>query len=291
MPHSDALKRWQLLVAQALPVIAEEAVMKSTTLVFVALVCLTVIVPSLALAQEPEDEGKTRSTFLITRPKPSKTSTASSAKCNRPLGLGYSIYRKGPDGQPLRVNESHSFRAGDAVRLVIESNCHGYLYVFNAENGKDPRMIFPDPRLYGGDNRIRGHVPYEVPSSRETEPGSQWFVFDDKAATERLYLIVTRNPLQGVLTGEKLFAYCQVNPKECPWRPAVADWSRIADKVDVGVSVSRDRSFGQSQTDVERNSVDRGLGLPSGAPAPSVVKMNKSPKAEKFKTKVDLTHQ
>ena len=152
-------------------------------------------------------------------------------------------------------------------------------------------MIFPDPRLYGGVNRIRAHVPYEVPSSREADQKLQWFVFDDSAATESIYLIVTLNPLPGVLTGSKLSAHCQANQRDCPWRPSEADWARIAANVDVEVSVSRDQSFCQPQTGVERNSVDRGLGLPSSAPAPSVVKMNKSPRAGMLKTKVDLIHK
>jgi hypothetical protein len=242
------------------------------------------------LKTRPSAGGKSKTPAKPAARQPGNRAKASPAP-EAPIGIGYTLYKKGADGSPVRVLASQEFRAGDAVRLMIEPNTDGYLYVFHAENDRDPVMIFPDARLSGGDNRIKAHVPYEVPSSQEADPRFRWFYFDDKPATERLYLVVTRSPLPGVLTAKSLVAHCRANPKDCPWRPSLEDWNKLAAKVDTGVSVSRGEAPGQIQTAVERDAVSRGLGLPPGAPAPSVVKMNTSPKAGMLMTAVDLAHK
>ena len=174
-------------------------------------------------AQEPKVADDVRDAFLVTRRKvdPAKGSQPANAprtRGRRPagntseaaatarglIGLGYTLYKQESGGGPMRVALSQEFHKGDAVRLVIESNIDGYLYLFHTENDGQPEMIFPDARLNGGDNYIRAHVPNEAPSSREADPRFRWFIFDDKAATERIYLIIARKPLAGVPTEREL---------------------------------------------------------------------------------------
>lgn len=266
------------------------------------------LVASLALlvsAQERSSDENTRGAFLITRPKTAsgKPTPASSAKpatgktgaaktaAPVPLGLGYTLYQRDASGNPVRVDAARQFHEGDAVRLMIEPNADGYLYIFHAENGKDPQMIFPDARLNGGDNRITAHVPYEVPSRQEANPNNRWFIFDDKAATERLYVLVTRQPLSDVPTRKDLASYCQANPQSCPWRPSDTAWNQIAANADAPASVSQIIASGQAETAAEANAVSRGFGLSASAPAPSVVKMNASSKAPMVIMTVDLIHK
>lgn len=260
------------------------------TLIFIA------NLPQLAPAQKREQAEETRNAFLITRKKvsdakPSRSTGARHQRTISPLGLGYTLYQKDPSGKPVRVDLSPQFHAGDAVRLVIEANTDGYLYVFHTENDGEPRMIFPDARLHGGDNHIWAHVPYEVPSSQEADPRFRWFYFDEKAATERLYVVVTRKLLPGVLTRQALVAHCRANPEGCPWRPASATWNLLAANLSALTVASLDQTFGQAQTEVERDAVERGLGLPPDAPAPSVVKISASPKAGMLITILDLIHK
>jgi hypothetical protein len=252
--------------------------------------------PLPALAQKRDQAEETRNAFLITRKKvsggkPSRPTARRRQRPISPLGLGYTLYQKDPSGKPVRVDLAREFHTGDAVRLVIEANTDGYLYVFHSENDGESRMIFPDARLNGGDNRIQAHVPYEVPSSQEADPRFRWFYFDQQAATERLYLVVTRNPLPGVLTRQALVAHCRANPGGCPWRPASATWNLLAAKVSAPTLVSLEQTSGQAQTEVEQDAVERGLGLPPEAPAPAVVKISASPKAGMLIAVLDLIHK
>jgi hypothetical protein len=270
--------------------------MNSRILIRVLTLILAGYLPLPAQAQKADKADETRNAFLITRKKTSdgKPSHSTSPRRQRPagrLGLGYTLYQKDQSDKPVRVHRSQVFRAGDGVRLVIEANTDGYLYVFHSENDGASRMIFPDVRLNGGDNRIRAHVPCEVPSRREADPRFRWYYFDDKAATERLYVAVTRKPLPGVLTREALVAHCRANPGRCPWRPASATWKLLVAHVDAPTVVSQDQTFGQVQTEVEGDAVERGLGLPADAPAPSVVKISASPKAGVLFTMLDLIHK
>jgi hypothetical protein len=207
----------------------------------------------------------------------------------RPIGLGYTLFKKGADGNPVRANPAQEFREGDGVRFMIESNTDGYVYIFHTENDGPPKMIFPDARLKNGDNRIKAHAPFETPS--RDEPGDWWFFFDGQAATERFYLVVTRDPLTGVKTGEALVAYCDENPSACPWRPSKAVWDRLLAQAGAAARVSRSREFGAAQTEVEREAVTRGVELRPGAPAPAMVKMSASPKAEALVAQVAIIHK
>jgi len=253
-------------------------------------------VPAAVAAQKGAQAEETRNAFLISRKKASDSKPSRSTNIRRrqpigALGIGYTLYQKDASDKPVRALLSQEFREGDAVRLVIEANTDGYLYVFHSENDGASRMIYPDVRLNGGDNRIRAHVPCEVPSRKEADRRFRWYYFDEKPTTERLYIAVTRKPLPGVLTREALVAHCRANPQGCPWRPASATWNMLVAHAKEPTLVSLDRTSGQALTEVEGDAVERGLGLPADAPAPSVVKISASPKAGMLFTIVDLIHK
>jgi hypothetical protein len=124
-----------------------------------------------------------------------KTSTSG------PIGLGYTLFMRDGMGDAMRIDPSREFRAGDRIRISMEANTDGYLYVFHTENDNAPTLIFPDNRLNDGDNTIDAHVPYEVPSPFEASENLRWFVFDEKPAYERLYIVITRTPIPGIPIG------------------------------------------------------------------------------------------
>ncbi|HEX8889766.1 MAG TPA: DUF4384 domain-containing protein [Pyrinomonadaceae bacterium] len=203
------------------------------------------------------------------------------------IGLGYTLYMRDSSGGAVRVDPSQEFHAGDRIRLSLESNTDGYLYIFHTENDGEPEMLYPDVRLEKGANRIQAHVPYEIPWN---EPGVEnWFKFDENPANERLYVVVSRQPLPMIPIGDALVSYCGKN--QCPWRPPVSAWAQLKMQGQAKVGVVKSSSYGQKQTGPEREATTRGLGLDQAAPEPSVIRMNVSSTAPILVTAVDLNHK
>lgn len=206
------------------------------------------------------------------------------------IGLGYSIFKQDKLGRAVRVDPSQTFRAGDRVRLSMESNTDGYLYVFYRENDNPPIMLFPDARLNGGENYISAHVPYEVPSSKETDERYRWFVFDNKPAVENLFVIVTREPLPDTPTGAELLKFCSSDLKNCTVPVSTTAWAKVEEGLKENAIVSKSKSFGQWQTQNESKAAERGLGLTSDDPEPSFVRMAVTSKSKTLVTAVALVH-
>lgn len=214
------------------------------------------------------------------------------ALASAPIGLGYSLYMRDANGDAVRVDPTRTFRAGDRIRLSLETNTDGYLYVFHTENNGEPEMIYPDAKLDDGDNFVEAHVPYEIPWSGETAEHLRWFVFDQNPANERLYIVISREPLPGVPTNEALVNYCSQGQNRCPWRPASTLWSQVRVNAEGKVIVDKKAAtYGLKQTAVERDATTRGLGLAPTSPEPSVVRMNASSNAGVLITALDLNHQ
>ena len=210
---------------------------------------------------------------------------------SKPIGLGYSLYMRDANGDAVRVDPTRVFRAGDRIRISLETNTDGYLYVFHTENNGEPQMLYPNARLDDGDNFVEAHVPYELPWSGEA-PENRWFVFDNNPANERLYIVLAREPLPGVPTGEQLIAYCRDKGNSCAWRPATDLWARVRVNAEGKVIIdSKATTYGQKQTAVERDATTRGLGLAPASPEPSIVRMNASSNAGVLITALDLNHQ
>jgi hypothetical protein len=208
-----------------------------------------------------------------------------------PIGLGYTLFMRDPNGRSIRVEPGHEFHNGDRVRISLEPSIDGYLYVFHTEGDGPAEMIYPDPRLDGGENWIEAHVPIEVPSSQESDERLRWFTFYGAASTEHLYVVVTRQPLPLVPTGDDLVNFCSANKDKCPWRPAVEVWVRVQDANKAEVRVVTTSTFGQSQTEKEQVATTRGLGLDQSAPQPAVIRMNVATNAAVLVTVLDLIHR
>ena len=274
-----------------------------------------------ATAQEPNDE--VRGAFISTRPKtmntgaaarrrrtrPANSSSATpknanvtSVNANRPgisashklvqaIGLGYTLFMRDANGRSVRTEPTREFHNGDRVRIALEPSVDGYLYVFHSEGDGAPEMIYPDPRLDGGENWIEAHVPIEVPSSEEMDERLRWFTFYGNPGIERLYVVVTREPIPSVPVGNDLVGFCAANKDKCPWRPLPEVWLRVQGATKAEVKVVAAKSFGQPQSEKEQIATTRGLGLDQSAPAPSVIRMSASTNAPLLVTVLDLIHK
>jgi len=206
-----------------------------------------------------------------------------------PLGLGYSIYlRDEATGGLLPAPAGKTYRTGDAIFMVIEPNADGYLYVFNAENGKDPVMIYPSVLLRGGENDVRAHIRETYPEDPELP-----FRFEDPPANEHLYLVLSREPLAGVPTGAALVKYCGKNADECLWRPTASLWARIsASALDRGVREWRGGQIAQADAQpVTPVTLQRGIRVKRDAPRPMTVRVSRSPAEPLVVTKIELMHK
>lgn len=278
-------------------------------------------------AQEPDDD--VRGAFISTRPKTTNTNarpkprprpqqnTNSNASKNTntsqttvnaninvtvnanntasgpvsAIGLGYTLFMRDPNGRAVRVEPGHEFHSGDRVRISLEPNVDGFLYVFHTEGAGQPEMIYPDPRLNEGENWIEAHVPTEVPQSDQADERYHWFVFDNNPATERLYVVVTRKPLPSVPIGADLVKFCSDNKDKCPWRPFSEIWTQLQDATKAQVRVVSSKTYGQPETEKEKAATTRGLGLDQTAPQPAVIRMNATTNASVLVTVLELIHK
>ena len=222
---------------------------------------------------------------------PAATNPPPSRKAQPAIGLGYTVFMREPSGRAIRVEPTREFRTGDRVRLAFEPSVDGYLYIFNSENGASPRMIFPDARLDGGNNWIEAHVPVEVPSSEEPEERLRWFEFFGDPGTERVFIVVSREPLLGVPTADELVAFCGLNKDKCPWQAPDDVWQQVQKATTAQVKVATTQNFGQAQTEREKVAMTRGLGLDQSMPQPSVIRINVSSNDAILVTILDLVHK
>lgn len=205
------------------------------------------------------------------------------------VGLGYTILSVGADGSNTVVNASRAFAAGDKIRIALETNADGFLYIFNAENDRpDPVMLYPHAVIDGGANSIAAHARDFFPADLRYT-----FEFDDAAATEHLYIIFSRSPLAGVPAGEALLEYCgATNRDECYWKPTPEQWARVRAAAAGGrVVESRNRDLAAAQTRLPPATLSRGIKVKKDEPAPSVVRMNASARSDVLLTKIELVHK
>ena len=103
-----------------------------------------------------------------------------------PLGLRYSILKRQDDAF-REVDPESTFRSGDAIRVSVEANDTGYLYIVMKGTSGNWRLLFPSPEIDNGNNRVARGRRYQIPSKNA-------FVFDEQPGTEKLFLVLTRRP-------------------------------------------------------------------------------------------------
>jgi hypothetical protein len=116
-----------------------------------------------------------------------------------------------------RVEADTQFRAGDLLRLTIESPRAGYLYVIDRDwftdgSSGETNLIFP---LSGDDNRLEAGKLIEIPAENQTP-----FKASPKAnqAGELLTIIVTSSPLPLPVSKQSLpISNAQVAAWEARW--------------------------------------------------------------------------
>lgn len=206
----------------------------------------------------------------------------------RPLALGYTILLKDGAGRLSVVDASREFKTGDNIAIALESNADGYLYMFNASDGKNPELLFPNVQLDGGANSLQAHARATFPADPTLD-----FRFTDPPAREHLFVVFTREPLPGVPAGEALAQFCGANTDDCAWKPPAALWERIRGGAKGhGVTEARNAQLAQGQAQpAAPQTLQRGLKVKRDDPKPAVVRVNQSPAADILVTEIVLVHK
>jgi hypothetical protein len=223
--------------------------------------------------------------------KPAPTPKPTPRVREQKIGIGLTLFMRDSNGLSVRVDPSREFHQNDRVRLLLESNVDGFLYVFNTTDGGAPVMIYPDPDLDEGGNYIQAHVPVEVPSSVAAEERLKWFRFDATPGVERLYFVFTREPLSGIPLEDELISFCRESNSNCPIHPASDLWARLQTESNTPVESNKAEEIAGVQTKNEKDATTRGIGLNKSDPEPALVMMSASTTSNTLVTTLDLIHK
>lgn len=299
--------------------------MRSKVLILAMVICSLCGLAAGTTYLQDQDED-VRGAFLTTRPKPADKSSKSyetsrpnrrrpktttkqtnptagvnanvSAKDDDPakataqkLGLGLTLLMRDSLGLTVRTDPTRTFTTGDRVRVLLETNADGYLYIFNTTNGGKPVMIYPTSELDEGGNYLQSHIPFEIPSSTSSEERLRWLAFDKYAGNEKLYFVITRDPLPGIPLEDELVAFCKDSKNSCPLQPSAELWDQIQKDAGAPLQVSSSKRYGKAETAPERDAIERGIGLSKEEPEPSLVMMTASAKVGTLVTVLELVHK
>ncbi|HZI49205.1 MAG TPA: DUF4384 domain-containing protein [Pyrinomonadaceae bacterium] len=206
----------------------------------------------------------------------------------RRMGLGVTLFMRDSNGLAVRVDPEHTFQKGDRVRVLLETNADGYLYIFNTTDDGPATMIYPDAELDDAGNYLQAHVPFEIPTSSSTAERLRWFTFDQVAGTEHLFFVFTREPLSGVPIDDDLIAFCK--DSKCPVKPSAEVWEVVQKQLQEPLKTDKTQQFGDAQTASEKQATARGIGLSKEDPPPSLVMMASSSRSTLVAT-LDLIHK
>ena len=210
----------------------------------------------------------------------------------RPLALGYTLLMKDDTGRLFVADPARVFKTGDRFAVALETNADGYLYLFSAENGRNPELLFPNAQIDGGANAVAAHARATFPTGASADV--EYFIdVTDPPATEHLFVVFSRRPLEGVPAGQALLKFCGTNLEDCAWKPTAAQWARInGGAKGRGVREAKNVQLAQAAVPTALpGTLQRGLKVKKEDPRPAIVRVNDSPDADVLVTEIILTHK
>jgi serine/threonine protein kinase len=98
-----------------------------------------------------------------------------------------SLIRRDKRGNEEVVSPETRFYNGDGIRIRIQSDQNGFLYILSRGSSGKVSMLYPDRRLQGGNNRIVKEQIVSIPADRG------WFTLNNAPGTEMIYLVFAEN--------------------------------------------------------------------------------------------------
>jgi Domain of unknown function (DUF4384) len=140
-------------------------------------------------APKPPEAAKSAPKKVATKSVATKSGDTHTLATSVPLGLRYAVLKRDSGGQFQEIDPDTSFRSADRIRLKVDANTSGYLYVVMQGSSGTWKLLFPSAEVAGGSNLVRKG------ESRQIPPGnSGQFVFDEQAGNEKLFIVLTRQP-------------------------------------------------------------------------------------------------
>jgi hypothetical protein len=129
---------------------------------------------------------------------------------------------------PERIPADTPLRAGDKVRISIETARKAYLYVIDRDEYADgsksgPSLIFPTLRTRGGNNHVMPGTVVEIPSADDIPPFFTVKRSRDDHVNELLTVLVSAEPIAGLEIGRDPLKLTdrQVADWETRWKATV----------------------------------------------------------------------
>ena len=104
------------------------------------------------------------------------------------LGLKYRLWKL-TLGRALEADPAGPFLPGEPIRLTVETNDAGYLYIVHLQPGGLWRRLFPDPDIEQGNHFIRSGLIYPIPPEEGLE-------LQFPSGQERLFVALSRAPIK-----------------------------------------------------------------------------------------------
>jgi hypothetical protein len=105
-----------------------------------------------------------------------------------PIGLRCSVLKRVGPSDLIEVDPDMVFRSGERIRIRVEANDTGYLYIVHRGSSGVWKPLFPSPEMADGSNLIEAGRQYDLP------PGHV-FTFDEQAGVEKLFVVFSRHPV------------------------------------------------------------------------------------------------
>jgi hypothetical protein len=103
------------------------------------------------------------------------------------IGIKYAVLKRDDDGKPVEVPTNTEFHTDDRIKVTVEVNASGYLYILNQGPAGKWDFEFPSPAIESRDNRVSA-------GRRVTLPPEKYMQFYAPAGVERLIILFARKP-------------------------------------------------------------------------------------------------
>jgi len=129
----------------------------------------------------------------IASPVQIPTQNAANAPEAIPLGMRCSVLKRDASGKFAEVDPEAMFHSGDRIRLEVQANSTGYLYVVAQGSSGNWQVLFPARQVDNGSNLVHRGETRQVPGGNAGQ-----FFFDEQAGTEKLFLVLARQPAENI---------------------------------------------------------------------------------------------